>query len=180
MSKIITVTEFQTYTNYYEENMESMLQTYIDSAENIVENYLGYDPTENDYEEIITSIGSDKLYTRIPHISEFSYVIDKDTDEMLTDCISNENYIYDRNGEEVFKEGRKYKVCYVGGWSSKEMPADIRMAVLRIASVQLAESDGNIGLSSKSFADMSRSFMNYTSYDKFLKPLLPYRSKAIL
>ena len=179
MNNIVTIQEFQSYANYYEENMESMVQTYLDSAESIVESFLGYSPIATDYEEIIEGIGSDKLYTAIPHISEFSYVMDIEKEEILNNLVANEEYIYERDGKEVFKAGKKYKVSYVGGWSLNKIPADIKMCVLRIASVQLSEADGNIALTSRSTADNSRSFFNYTNYSKFTQQLLPYKSKRI-
>ena len=178
MKSLITLNEFQEYNNYYEENMTSTCQIFIDSASAIVADYIGYDPNEQDYEEIIEGIGSDKLYTAIPHISEFSYVMDIEKEEMLNNLVANEDYIYERDGKEVFKEGKKYKVSYSGGW--KTIPSDIKFACLRISALALQESNGNIGLSGKSFVDQSRSFVSYSSYDKYLKPLLPYRSKAIL
>ena len=179
MSKIITPEEFSAYANYYEEGTESLIQTYIDSAENIVERYLGYSPLMTDYEEYVEGIGSDKLYTTIPHIEEVVYVIDSSTGEFLDNCSCTDSYIYRTDGERAFEYGKKYKVSYSGGWKKTSVPADIKMAVLRIASVELSEANGNIAITSKSELDQSRSFFNYTNYDKFLKPLIGYRSKRI-
>lgn len=178
--KIIDIETFRLYCNYMEEGTDELCTIYIESAENIVTQYLGYDPIVTSYEEVVEGIGSDKLFTRVPHIDEFSYVMKVDTEEILTDLVANEDYIYDRNYKEVFEAGKKYKVVYEGGWKKTSIPADIKMAVLRISSLMLTESDGNIGLSGKSFVDQSRSFVSYTNYSKYLQPLLPYRSKAIL
>ena len=57
------------------------------------------------------------------------------------------------------------------------MPYAIRMAVLRIASLMLAEQGGNIGVTSKSFSDQTRTFVNYSNYNKFLQPLAIYKSR---
>ena len=51
------------------------------------------------------------------------------------------------------------------------------MAVLRIASLMLAEQGGNIGVTSKSFSDQTRTFVNYSNYNKFLQPLAIYKSR---
>ena len=51
------------------------------------------------------------------------------------------------------------------------------MAILRIASLMLSEQGGNIGVTSKSFSDQSRTFVNYSNYNKFLNPLSIYRSR---
>ena len=52
------------------------------------------------------------------------------------------------------------------------LPPDIASAILRIASLLQAESDGNVGLTGKSFGDSgSRTFVNYTNFEKFLMPI---------
>lgn len=180
MSKIIDLDTFRNYCNYMEEGTDDLCNIYIESAENIVSEYLGYSPIVTTYDEIVVGIGSDKLFTKVPHIDEFSYVMEADTEEMLTDLTANEEYIYDRNYKEVFEEGKKYRVVYEGGWKKNAIPSDIKMAVLRISSLMLTESSGNIGITSKSNLDQSRTFMSYTNYSKYLQPLLPYRSKAII
>lgn len=180
MSKIIDLETFRQYCNYEEEGTDDLCNIYIESAENIVSEYLGYSPIVTSYEEIVVGIGSDKLFTRVPHIEEFSYVMEVDNEEILSDLVANEECIYSRNYKEVFEEGKKYKVVYDGGWKKTAIPSDIKMAILRISSLMLTESSGNIGLTSKSNLDTTRSFYNYTNYQKFLQPLLPYRSKAII
>ncbi|MDR0722096.1 MAG: hypothetical protein LBF75_04775 [Treponema sp.] len=56
------------------------------------------------------------------------------------------------------------------------MPYIIKLTVLRIAALLQAESDSNIGITSKSFAESgSRTFMNYTNFDKYLLPIAGYK-----
>ena len=49
------------------------------------------------------------------------------------------------------------------------------MTILQIASLMLEESGGNIGITGKTMAENSRTFINYTNYDKWLKKLDPLR-----
>ena len=49
---------------------------------------------------------------------------------------------------------------------------------MRIATLMLMEGGENIGVSSKSFADNSRTFISYTNYLKYLSPLQTYREVA--
>ena len=51
------------------------------------------------------------------------------------------------------------------------MPKVIKLSIMRIATLMLSETNGNIGLTGKSFADNSRTFINYSNYKKYLEPL---------
>jgi hypothetical protein len=63
-----------------------------------------------------------------------------------------------------------------GPGAASAVPALLRQTTLRIAALLLSESDNNIGVTSKSFADSgSRSFLNYTNFDKYLAPLSRHR-----
>lgn len=48
-------------------------------------------------------------------------------------------------------------------------------SILRIASLIHTESQGNIGMTGVNLGGVSRSFTNYTSYEKYLKPLSSLR-----
>jgi hypothetical protein len=57
-----------------------------------------------------------------------------------------------------------------------EFPLIIKNTGLRIAALLLSEADSNIGVTSKSFGESgSRTFVNYTNFDKYLSPLSRYR-----
>jgi len=63
------------------------------------------------------------------------------------------------------------RLSYTAGWDAQEMPSVIVVSILRIATLMLSETGGNIGLTGKSFADNSRTFVNYSNYRKYLQPL---------
>lgn len=63
-------------------------------------------------------------------------------------------------------------------WTSVEVPQIVRLTILRIATLMLMEGGENIGVSGKSFADNSRTFISYTNYMKYLSPLQTYRKVA--
>lgn len=48
----------------------------------------------------------------------------------------------------------------------QSVPSIVRLTILRIATLMLMESGENIGITGKSFADNSRSFISYTNYSK--------------
>lgn len=177
MKDLITLEEFRKYNNYYEEDTDDMCSSFIEAAEDMVIDYLGYDPNINDYVEEDIGIGGSKLYTRVTPIQGFSYITSKEQDIDFSDIAYNSKYIYSRSNSNVFKEGRSYLVAYSAGY--KKIPQVIKLAVLRISSLMLAESNGNIGLSGKSNPDQSRTFISYANYDKYLKPLVNLRSVRI-
>ena len=63
-------------------------------------------------------------------------------------------------------------------WEQNEIPNLIKTTVLRIATLMLMEAGENIGVSGKSFADNSRSFISYTNYSKYLNPIQTFREVA--
>lgn len=60
-------------------------------------------------------------------------------------------------------------------WEPEEMPEVVKLSILRVATLMLSESGGNIGLTGKSFDNNSRTFINYSNYRKYLQPLDPIR-----
>ena len=57
-------------------------------------------------------------------------------------------------------------------------PDIIKLTIKRIATLLLMEAGENIGVTSKSMPDASRTFINYTSYMKYLRPIQNYREVA--
>ena len=173
---IITLEEFRQYANYYEENTDAICLMYIGASCDIVKNYLGYDPISKDYLVRVSGTGMPELYTSVPHINSVGF-IEIDGNEIDPYCYTFEKDHITLN-EGVFEEGLyNIQINYNGGWRRDEVPYAIRMAVLRIASLMLAEQGGNIGVTSKSFSDQTRTFVNYSNYNKFLQPLSIYRSR---
>lgn len=54
-------------------------------------------------------------------------------------------------------------------------PGIILLTIKRIATLLLMEAGENIGVTSKSMPDNSRTFINYTNYFKYLRPIQNYR-----
>ena len=57
----------------------------------------------------------------------------------------------------------------------EDCPDIIKLTVKKIATLQLMEAGENIGITGKSMPDNSRTFINYTSYMKYLRPVQNYR-----
>jgi hypothetical protein len=57
-----------------------------------------------------------------------------------------------------------------------DMPVIFKQTALRIAALLATEANDNIGITSKQFGDSgSRTFINYTNFDKYLFPLSKYK-----
>jgi len=113
---LVTLAEFNAYTGNYETSVsvDAQKTQMLKSAQNVVEDFLRYDPENYDW-----------------------------TAEGLTEC-----------------------------------PDLIKLTIQRIATLLLMEAGENIGVTSKSMPDNSRTFINYTSYFKYLRPIQNYR-KAV-
>ena len=59
--RLITLDQFRQYANYYEEDEQNLLTTYIEAAEKVVSDYLGYEPWTKEYDEYFSGIGDYKL-----------------------------------------------------------------------------------------------------------------------
>jgi hypothetical protein len=80
---------------------------------------------------------------------------------------------------------RNIEIEYEAGWgitpddditNGAYIPSIIKMTVLRIAALLQTESDSNIGVTSKSFADSgTRTFINTVDYSRYLIQLSNYK-----
>lgn len=170
MKSLITKDQLRAYTGNYEEDTESLFDTVIDSASSIVIDYLGFNPYLRDYEEFYSGIGDSKLYLGVRNIETVNALYINNIEEDLNDYAFREDYIYNIHGKKVFTQGvNNVRVRFFAGL--RRIPDLVVLSTLRIAALMLQEFNSNIGISSKSFADQSRTFINYSNYDKYLQPL---------
>ena len=111
---LVTLDRFNAYTGNYEsdETINALKTEYIKSAQNIVSDFLRFDPEDH-----------------------------------------------------TWSENAESNVC----------PDIIVLTITRIATLLLMEAGENIGVTGKSMPDNSRTFINYTSYMKYLRPIQNYR-----
>lgn len=67
------------------------------------------------------------------------------------------------------------KVWTEGKDPGEDCPPVIKLTIKRIATLLLMEAGENIGITGKSMPDSSRTFINYTSYMKYLRPVQNFR-----
>ena len=172
---IATIAMFNTYSGNFEDSDEAVLlkTAFLDSAEDIVSSYLGFDPKQQEHTDIVCSgTGSRRLYLPSRNISSVDALTvgtaAVDT-SLVAACDDHIRFVEHATKFPVGEDN--IRLSYTAGWDAQEMPPVIVVSILRIATLMLSETGGNIGLTGKSFADNSRTFINYSNYRKYLQPL---------
>ncbi len=173
---ICTVVELNAYTQNYEDSTEVVAEKtrLLTSAQEQVSKYLGYDPESQTHTDYISAIGNNRLYlkaqpvTAVASISVNGESLAPSAYEIQDEYLRLKNGVWPKGDENVH-------VVYTAGYSAGTMPDSIKMVILQIASLMQAEEGGNIGITGKSFAENSRTFINYTNFDKWLKKLDGFR-----
>jgi len=169
---ICSIEDLQKYSNVYLDDGDTTQELYLGSAQNIVENYLGYKIEQKDYKRFYNGKGFVDLRLGVKNITTISKIEINGKEIDSDSIVIDDDSIVLKSG--TFTEGRKnVYVEFTGGYA--EVPEIMKLTVLRIATLLQLESDQNIGVSSRSFADNTRVFQNTTNYDKYLVQLSSYK-----
>ena len=172
---IVSIAMFNTYSGNFEDSPEAVMlkSSFLTSAEEIIIGYLGYDPTSQQYTDVVLSgTGTHKLYLPSRNITELHAIAVHQSVLDPSGFIPSDDHIRSRAHRWVFPSGlENIFMSFTAGWETDHMPSVITLSILRIATLMLSETNGNIGLTGKSFADNSRTFINYSNYRKYLQPL---------
>ena len=219
----VSLEQFGRYTGVHDE--PEKLQSFIDAAEGMVENYLGYELGFKKYVTVTHGNGREDVQLEARPIREILGVSINDEPMPITHFETINEYIFYKNG--LFPEGRRnISVIYNAGFDADisipesdlydggdatndtddyignadattvspilnggnamlesgitTIPAEIIITILRIAALLESESNQNIGVTSKTFADSgNRTFVNHTNFGKYLFPISRYRLKRI-
>jgi len=176
---LVTVDELNAYSGNYE--TAAYKTTLVEAASDIVVKYLGYNPSQAARTYRTVGWGNDFVILPVPEVSAVaSLVVDGET-WPSSDYLSIVDPVSGRTRLELtsktFARGAKIVITYTAGYET--VPDAIKLAALRIAALMLEEANGNIGVTGKTFADMSKQFISYTNYDKYLRPISGYRLGAL-
>jgi len=219
----VSLEQFSQYTGVHD-NPEK-LQSFIDAAEGMVMNYLGYELGTRKYVTTANGNGREDVQLEARPVREILSVFINDEPVPTSHFETVNEYIYYKNG--IFPEGRRNIIVvynagfdtdmdipdndlYDGGDATNDsddyignadastvspildggnallesgattIPSEIIITILRIAALLESESNQNIGVTSKQFAESgSRTFVNFTSLQKYLFPISRYRLKRI-
>jgi hypothetical protein len=172
---IITTAQLASYSGVKtsESDRVELFGIYIGAAEQAVFDYLGYDPNEQDYVHRLGGDGSLGLQLRARPVSSIKSVTISGQTLNPALLFAEREFLSYKDGITCWPKCESgIVVTYTAGWDAMDMPAAIKLAVLQIAALKLAEEGGNLAVTSKSFGDAgNRTFQNTTNHDKFLKAL---------
>lgn len=173
---IVSTTEFNTYSGNCEtgNDVVALKESILKATQEIVTNYLGFNPESEQRDDFISGIGTNRLYL-FAHPVTLVASVKIDGAALLSDEYTiDDNYLRMKQG--VWPLGiENVEVVYTAGWSAQTLPQTVKMVILQIATLMLQEAGENIGITGKSFGENSRTFINYTNFEKWLKKLDPYR-----
>ena len=165
---VVTKEELQGFTGVEFESGNNIAELFIGSAQNIVENYLGYEIESKEYTKHFALHSSNVIKAGVKNITAVS--------EITIDGTLVEDYYID-DDKIILKQpviSDNIIVKFTAGFSV-DLPQIIKLTVLRIAALLQTESNNNIGISGKSFIDGSRTFTNFTNFDRYLIACSKYK-----
>lgn len=164
--------DFEKYTGIQEEENYSQAELFLGSASDIVRNYLGYDPSKHNSKKLFNGNGRKWLRLESKPIQSINEVqIEGMTVDKQFFYFDDDTLIFKN---ETFPEGIKnIYVDFDSGF--EEVPDLIKLTVLRIASLLATESDQNISVVSKTFDGSTRTFYNFTNFQKYLLPISKWK-----
>ena len=165
---IVTKEELEGFTGVQFESGNNIAELFIGAAQNIVENYLGYEIESKEYTKHFSLHNSNVIRCGVKNITAVS--------EITIDGTLVENYYID-DDKIILKQpviSDNIIVKFTAGFST-DLPQIIKLTVLRIAALLQTESNNNIGISGKSFMDGSRTFTNFTNFDRYLIACSKYK-----
>lgn len=161
---LITVEELERFSGVIPQDdatQTSLLETYIGSAQDIINNYLGFNAEscinwgEVDVEHVVYSSNGVTFYT--------------DKNKTIQTTIPQGVTV-------VLVAGEKYH--YFTSEIQVNPPAIVKLVCLEIATLIQTEENSNIGVNTNSDVGVSRTFLNIVDYTKYLQKIAAYRQTA--
>lgn len=165
---IVTREELEGFTGVQFETGNNIADLFIGAAQNIVENYLGYEIESKEYVKHFELHSSNIIKVGVKNITAVK--------EITVDGTPVVDYYID-DDKIILKQpviSDNIIVTFTAGFS-EDLPQIIKLTVLRIAALLQTESNNNIGISGKSFIDGSRTFINFTNFDRYLIACSKYK-----
>ena len=165
---IVTKEELEGFTGVQFETGNNIADLFIGAAQNIVENYLGYEMESKEYTKHFALHTSNVIKVGVKNITVVK--------EITIDGAPVEDYYID-DDRIILKQpviSDNIIVTFTAGFG-ENLPQIIKLTVLRIAALFQTESNNNIGISGKSFIDGSRTFTNFTNFDRYLIACSKYK-----
>ena len=165
---IVTKEELLGFTGIEFESGNNIADLFIGAAQNIVESYLGYEIESKEYVKHFALHTSNIIKCGVKNITAVKEITIDET-PVLDYYIDDDKIILK---QPVISDN--IIVTFTAGFST-DLPQIIKLTVLRIAALLQTESNNNIGISGKSFMDGSRTFTNFTNFDRYLTACSKYK-----
>lgn len=165
---VVTKEELEGFTGVQFESGNNIAELFIGAAQNIVENYLGYEIESKEYIKHFALHSSNIIKVGVKNITAVSTI--------TVDGTLVEDYYID-DDKIILKQpviSDNIIITFTAGFST-DLPQIIKLTVLRIAALLQTESNNNIGITSKSFMDGSKAFTNFTDFSKYLIQCSKYK-----
>ena len=157
--------------------LEALYQTFVDSAEQIVKDYLGYNPASQTYtSETYMGSGLSSLVLRAKPITAIASITVNGVAKTVGDYLIDGERITNKYGE-IFGTGDVIVVTYTAGLSSGDTRLGlVILTCMDIASLLSQNAGDNIGVTSVTMdGGASRTFVNYNDFRKQLSRLASLR-----
>ena len=179
---IVTIEEFNTYTNDFNDasDIVDMKNGFIQTAQDVVSDHIGYNVEETTHDEYLSNgQATPFLWLYGLPVTKVNSISISGSDVDLTSFTIFGRTLRLNDGVWPIGIGN-YHVNYDAGWTAETAPSVIKDTIKQIASLLLQEAGGNIGITGKSMSENSRTYINYTNYDKWLKKLENYVVKRMV
>lgn len=173
----ITKEELMVFADKHPDD-DSLLEGYCTSAEQIIENYLGYSPELTEYTTSEYGLNSHNFALESKPVAEVTaiYADDTEIDLRRVKIVKNSPYI-SFTDEGIFSSEVKYSVTFKAGF--EQVPQQIKTVALQIASLLWESAGGNLAVTSTSYGDMGgRSFQSFKP-DRFLETISFYKMNRV-
>ena len=163
--------------------ISKLIAVMIDNQETAIENFFYNDASESlIYKNGIFPKGQNNIF--VSYNAGYNIIADDIVDGGRSD---SEYYDYEYEADQKYIDSGNSSTVDRGNPDNEyfiddktAFPKLIIQTVYRIAALLQSEGDSNIGVTSKSFGDSgSRTFVNFTNFDKYLFPLARYKLTVI-
>ena len=170
----ITPEELEKFTDKITtEEDAAEVKRFCDAAMEAVRDYLGYDPTAQDYSQLIKGNDSHLAIMKAMPINTIdAFFIDGAEASADALEVQSDNYICFIDNS-IFLTGHRYVIEFNAGFTN--VPDIIKTTALQIASLLWESAGGNLAVNSTSFADTGSRVFNNFKIDRFLTQIAKYK-----
>ena len=157
--------------------LEALYQMFLDSAEQIAKDYLGYDPASQTYtSQTYYGSGTSSLTLKAKPITALSSLSVNGVSKTVSDYTIDGERITNKNGE-IFGRSDIIVITFTAGLSAGDTRLGlVILTCMDIASLLSQNAGDNIGVSSVTMdGGASRTFVNYNDFRKQLSRLASLR-----